>query len=115
VRWPLVQTGVAGLADLVEGQGLPVVGRQFQKQVPKLLHAEHHGRGQVKQLEGDVMMTIFSYFLPIFGEKIWRFYQKTNVTIQFLKKLAVVLAKKRQYFFAKFFGKNIFSIITMFQ
>jgi hypothetical protein len=52
----------------------------------------------------------FRRFLPIFGEKMV-FFMKTNVMIQFLHNLAFVLSKKR-HFFAKFFGKNIFKIIT---
>jgi hypothetical protein len=29
----------------------------------------------------DVMITNFSYFLPIFGEQNWRFFLKTNICI----------------------------------
>jgi hypothetical protein len=52
----------------------------------------------------------FLQFLTIFGDKIGVFL-KTNVMINFIQNLALFSVKKRQ-FFAKFFGENIFKIIT---
>jgi hypothetical protein len=59
----------------------------------------------------DVMITIFRVFLPIFGEKNWRFFLKNQCYDQIFEKTSNSLGKKRQ-FFAKFFGANILKIIT---
>jgi hypothetical protein len=48
----------------------------------------------------------FLRFLPIFGEKNWRFSQKNNLMINFLKKLAVVW--KKANILAKFFRRKYF-------
>jgi hypothetical protein len=50
-------------------------------------------------------------FLPIFGEKM-AFLSKTNVTIKFYQKLAVVRAKKTPIFLPNFLGENILKIAT---
>jgi hypothetical protein len=49
----------------------------------------------------------FLRFLPIFCEKM-AFISKTNVMIKFLQKLAVLRAKKRQYFSRNFSAKIFF-------
>jgi hypothetical protein len=58
----------------------------------------------------DVMITIFCDFLPIYGEKNGVF-SKTNVMIKVLQKSSSSL-RKNINIFAKFFGENIFKIIT---
>jgi hypothetical protein len=50
----------------------------------------------------------FRRILPIFGEKM-PFFTKPNVMIKFLQKLAVVWAKKRQYFRRIFRRKYLFN------
>jgi hypothetical protein len=54
---------------------------------------------------------IFLRFLPIFGDKIGVFSQK-QCNDSFLQKLAVHSLSKNANLFAKFFGENIFKIIT---
>jgi hypothetical protein len=58
----------------------------------------------------DVMITIFCDLWQ-FSAKQLAFFSKTNVMIKFLQKLAVVWAKIANIL-AKFFGENIFKIIT---
>jgi hypothetical protein len=53
----------------------------------------------------------FLRFSPIFGEKIGVFLKKLMLWSHFWKKLAVVWTKNA-HIFAKFFGENIFKIIT---
>jgi hypothetical protein len=57
----------------------------------------------------DVMNTIFCEFGQ-FSAKNWRFSQKPMLRSIF-SKFSFVLSKKR-HFFAKFFGENIYKIIT---
>jgi hypothetical protein len=56
------------------------------------------------------MITIFCDFCQ-FSVKKRRFSQKNNVMINFLQNLTVVWAKTANTF-AKFFGENIFKIVT---
>jgi hypothetical protein len=49
----------------------------------------------------------FRRFSPTFGRKNWRFFLKTNVSIQFLSKLAVFGVRKRHFF------ENVLKIITL--
>jgi hypothetical protein len=58
----------------------------------------------------DVMITIFSGFLTIFGEKIGVFLKNQSYDQNFAS-ISFVLSQKRQ-FFAIFFGENILKIIT---
>jgi hypothetical protein len=54
----------------------------------------------------------FSAILANFSAKeLALFFTKTNVMIKFLQKLAVARAKNANIF-AKFFGENIFKIVT---
>jgi hypothetical protein len=56
------------------------------------------------------MIPIFCDFQQFSAKKL-AFFSKTNVMIKILNNLALFWVKKRQ-FFAEFFGKNIFKIIT---
>jgi hypothetical protein len=54
----------------------------------------------------DLQITTFCDFWPILGEKKWRFLStRTNVMHTFYQKVAVVLAKKRQFFRLIFWQK----------
>jgi hypothetical protein len=59
----------------------------------------------------DVFDHNFLRFSAIFGKKL-AFFSKTDQIIKFLHILDLFLSQKRQ-FFAKFFGENIFKIITL--
>jgi hypothetical protein len=56
------------------------------------------------------MITIFCDF-PQFSAKKLAFFSKTNVMIKILHNLAL-FGVKNAIFFAEFFGKNIWKIIT---
>jgi hypothetical protein len=58
----------------------------------------------------DVMITIFCDFCQFSAKKL-AFFLKTNVLIKFLQKSSSSLSKNANIF-AKFFGDNIFKIIT---
>jgi hypothetical protein len=58
----------------------------------------------------DVMITIFCDFRQ-FSVKKLAFFSKTNVMINFFQKLALFRVKNAKLF-VKFFGENIFKIIT---
>jgi hypothetical protein len=45
---------------------------------------------------------LWSQFSAIFTKKNWRFSQKPMLWLNFYKKLAVLIAKKRQYFLKNF-------------
>jgi hypothetical protein len=58
----------------------------------------------------DVMITIFCHFWQVSAKKL-EFFSKTNVMIKILHNLALFWVKNA-IFFAEFYGKNIFKIIT---
>jgi hypothetical protein len=58
----------------------------------------------------DVMITIFCDFYQFSAKKL-AFFLKTNVTITIFAKTSFVLSQNA-IIFAKFFGENIFKIIT---
>jgi hypothetical protein len=55
----------------------------------------------------NVTVTIFGDFRQLSAEKIGVFFLKTNVSIQFLSKLAVFGVRKRHFF------ENVLKIITL--
>jgi hypothetical protein len=59
----------------------------------------------------DVMIKIFCDFSQICAKKL-AFFLNTNVMINCFQNLALFWVKNDEIFFAKFFGKNIFKIIT---
>jgi hypothetical protein len=58
----------------------------------------------------EVMIKIFCNFCQFLAKKL-PFFPKTNVMTNFLEKLAV-FREENDNIFAKFFGGNIFKIIT---
>jgi Rps23 Pro-64 3,4-dihydroxylase Tpa1-like proline 4-hydroxylase len=67
-----------------------------EKFVEKIV--EKNRRHKIVEKLESMLWSQFSPIFAIFSAKNLAFFSKTNVMIKFLQKLAVVWAKKRQYF-----------------